>query len=247
MPGINWAFGFSTRKHERLKVLVIEDDERTRAYLARGLSEQGYAVETAGNGLDGLDLATHAAFDVIVLDGMLPGLDGFELLRRLRSTHRTPVIMLTARDAVEDRVRGLQTGADDYLVKPFSFVELVARLEAVLRRGAVADPAPLALADLRLDPLSRRAARAGKPLHLTPKEFLLLQTLLRHQGRVLSKTMLAERVWDVHFDSDLNVIEAAVKRLRSKVDEGHAVRLIHTVRGMGYVLEQREGPADAPR
>ncbi len=231
-----------------MKILIIEDDPRARAYLTRGLSEQGYVVECAEDGVDGLHLAQTGAYDVIVLDGMLPGLDGLEVLRRLRQAGdgvpHTPVIMLTARDGVEERVRGLQTGADDYLVKPYSFIELVARLQALMRRGAPSEPGLLRVADLRIDPVSRKAWRGATAVHLTPKEFLLLLTLMRRQGQVLSKTVLAELVWDIHFDSDLNVVEAAVKRLRVKVDEGYPVRLIHTMRGMGYVLEQRDEAAE---
>jgi two-component system, OmpR family, copper resistance phosphate regulon response regulator CusR len=190
-----------------------------------------------------------------VLDGMLPLLDGLELLRLIRHTpgpnQQAPVIMLTARDTVDDRVRGLQHGADDYLVKPFSFMELLARLQALLRRAAPRSASgdsaavqTVRLSDLELDLLSRQARRAGQRINLTVKEFALLSMLLRRQGQVLSKTVLAEMVWDIHFDSDLNVVEAAIKRLRAKIDDGHPRRLLHTVRGMGYVLELRdaEGP-----
>lgn len=227
----------------RMKVLVVDDDPRALAYLSRGLGEQGFAVDCASNGPDGLHLARTGGYDVIVLDGMLPGLDGLDVLQALRRDHATPVIMLTARDGIDDRVRGLQQGADDYLVKPFSFVELVARLQALVRRSGQRQPALLGLAGLELDPVSRRVARDGRRIELTAKEFLLLSTLLQRQGQVLSKTALAELVWDIHFDSDLNVVEAAIKRLRAKMDEGFGTRLLHTVRGMGYVLEQREETA----
>ncbi|PXW94325.1 winged helix family two component heavy metal response transcriptional regulator [Sphaerotilus hippei] len=226
-----------------MKLLVIDDDARALNYLGRGLREQGFMVDTAADGLEGLHLASTGDYDVIVLDGMLPGLDGLQVLQQLRRTHQTPVIMLTARDGVADRVQGLQQGADDYLVKPFSFTELVARLQALVRRAAPREAGPLVLGDLSLDPVSCQASRAGQRIALTAKEFLLLATLLRRRGQVLSKTVLAELVWDIHFDSDLNVVEAAIKRLRAKIDDGHAQRLLHTVRGMGYVLECRDEPS----
>jgi two-component system, OmpR family, copper resistance phosphate regulon response regulator CusR len=234
-----------------MKLLLIEDEARAQAYLSQGLREQGYAVDLAPDGVSGLHLARTGVYDAIVLDGMLPALDGLEVLRLMRQTpgpnQQTPVIMLTARDSVEDRVRGLQRGADDYLVKPFSFLELLARLQALLRRsapravvGGSGDAQSLRLADLELDLISRQARRAGQRINLTAKEFSLLSTFMRRQGQVLSKTVLAELVWEIHFDSDLNVVEAAVKRLRAKIDEGHPQRLLHTLRGMGYVLELRE-------
>lgn len=234
-----------------MKLLLVEDDARTRAYLIQGLCEQGYVVDIASDGVQGLHLASTGAYDAVVLDGMLPALDGLEVLRRLRETpgpnQDAAVIMLTARDTVEDRVNGLQRGADDYLVKPFSFMELLARLQALLRRagprsaaGASGESKTVRLSDLELDLLSRQARRAGQRIVLTAKEFALLATLLRRQGQVLSKTVLAELVWDIHFDSDLNVVEAAVRRLRAKIDDGHPRRLLHTVRGMGYVMEVRE-------
>lgn len=234
-----------------MKLLLVEDDVRTQAYLAQGLGEQGYVIDVAPDGVQGLHLARTGAYDAVVLDGMLPLLDGLELLPLLRHTpgpnQQAPVIMLTARDTVDDRVRGLQHGADDYLVKPFSFMELLARLQALLRRAAprpasgdTAAVQTVGLFDLELDLLSRQARRAGQRINLTAKEFALLSTLLRRQGQVLSKTVLAEMVWDIHFDSDLNVVEAAVKRLRAKIDDGHPRRLLHTVRGMGYVLELRD-------
>ena len=222
-----------------MKLLVIDDDARALAYLGRGLREQGFAVDTAANGVDGLHLARTGEYSVIVLDGMLPGMDGLEVLQHLRQTHQTPVIMLTARDGVADRVQGLQQGADDYLIKPYSFTELVARLQALVRRAGPRETGPLALGDLVVDPVSRQVTRAGQRVTLTAKEFTLLLTLLHRRGQVLSKTVLAELVWDIHFDSDLNVVEAAIKRLRAEIDEGHAQKLLHTVRGMGYVLEQR--------
>ncbi|MEY4752713.1 MAG: DNA-binding response regulator [Pseudomonadota bacterium] len=221
-----------------MKLLVIDDDARIRAYLERGLREQGWSVDSAADGIDGLHLASTGHYDVIVLDGMLPGLDGLQVLARLRQLRdRTPVIMLTARDRIEDRVEGLQQGADDYLVKPFSFHELVARLQALVRRAMPREAeSSLVLGDLVLDPIARQVQRGGQRVTLTAREFQLLHTLMHRQGQVLSKTLLAELVWDLHFDSDLNVVEAAVKRLRAKIDDGHPQRLLHTVRGMGYVL-----------
>lgn len=227
-----------------MKILVVEDEARLADYLHRGLVEEGYAVELAGNGVDGLHLAVEGRHDLIVLDAMLPGIDGFGLLVALRQSKPTPVIMLTARHHVEDRVRGLKAGADDYLVKPFAFSELVARIEVLLRRAASHTPAPdslmLSLGDLRLDLARRRATRAGQRLDLTPKEFQLLTLLLRHQGEVLSRTTMAEQVWDVNFDHGTNVIDVAVRRLRGKLDLPFERPLLHTVRGMGYVLEERQ-------
>jgi two-component system copper resistance phosphate regulon response regulator CusR len=180
-------------------------------------------------------------FDVVVLDVMLPGMDGFEVLQAVRAEKQTPVIMLTARDRVDDRVRGLRAGADDYLVKPFSFLELVARLQALARRGRAQEPVQLQVGDLHIDLLSRRATRAGKRIDLTAKEFSLLSVLARRQGEILSKTSIAELVWDITFDTNTNVVEVAVKRLRDKLDGPFESKLLHTIRGMGYVLEAREG------
>ena len=227
-----------------MRILIIEDERRLAAYLQKGLTENGYVVDVAGDGIDGRHLATEGEYDLVLLDVMLPGLDGFAVLRDLRAARDTPVLMLTARDKVEDRVRGLQAGADDYLVKPFAFSELLARIQALLRRGAnhapLQDPMILRLADLELDLGSRKAWRAGKRLDLTAKEFALLTLLLRRQGRILSRTTLAEQVWDMNFDSDTNVVEVAIRRLRAKLDDPFETRLLHTVRGMGYVLEQRD-------
>lgn len=226
-----------------MRLLVVEDEPRLADYLRKGLSESGYVVDVAHNGIDGLHLALEGSYDLIVLDVMLPGRDGFEVLTELRAKRQTPVMMLTARDAVEDKVRGLTGGADDYLVKPFSFSELLARVQALLRRGgADRDSQPVtgwALADLEVDLARRRATRAGRRPDLTPKEFNLLVLLLQRRGEVLSRTVLAEQVWDINFDSDTNVVEVAIRRLRSKLDEPFPVKLLHTVRGMGYVLEER--------
>lgn len=227
-----------------MKLLVIEDEVKLAEYIRRGLQEEGYVVDLAHNGIDGLHLAMESDYDLIVLDGMLPGIDGLGLLAALRQSKRTPVVMLTARVKVEDRVRGLQSGADDYLVKPFAFSELAARIQALLRRTkGPSEPEPVRLLqvhDLELDLIGRKATRCGQKLQLTVQEFGLLSLLMRHEGQVLSRTEIAAQVWDMNFDSNTNVIDAAVRRLRSKVDEPFHRPLIHTVRGMGYVLEARD-------
>jgi two-component system copper resistance phosphate regulon response regulator CusR len=223
-----------------MKILIVEDELKTADYLRKGLSEQGCAVDVAHNGIDGQHLAVEHDYDVIVLDAMLPGMDGFSVLRGLRAVRQTPVIMLTARDGVEDRIRGLHDGADDYLVKPFSFLELLARLQALTRRGRVQEPVQFRIGDLHIDLISRKAWRAGTRLDLTAKEFALLAVLARRQGEILSKTAIAEMVWDMNFDSSVNVVEVAIKRLRAKVDAPFSTRLLHTIRGMGYVLEPRD-------
>ncbi len=223
-----------------MKLLVVEDELRLAAYLRKGLAEEGYVVEVAHDGIDGLHLAMEGRHDLIVLDCMLPGIDWISLLAALRETRQTPVLMLTARMRVEDRVRGLRAGADDYLVKPFAFSELVARIEVLLRRArAPESSAMLELADLQVDLLRRRATRGGTRLGLTAREFALLALLLRRQGEVLSRTEIAEQVWDVNFDYGTNVIDVAVRRLRGKLDAPFERPLLHTVRGMGYVLEER--------
>lgn len=226
-----------------MKLLVVEDEARLAAYLQKGLGEEGYLVEVADNGIDGLHLAMEGEHDLIILDSMLPGIDGLGLLAALRQSKQTPVIMLTARIRVEDRVRGLKAGADDYLMKPFAFSELVARIEVLLRRAPSArkpDAATwLTLADLEVDLVRRRATRAGQRLDLTAKEFMLLTLLIRRQGEVLSRTEIAEQVWDIHFDHATNVIDVAVRRLRGKLDAPFEKHLLHTARGMGYVLEDR--------
>ncbi len=227
-----------------MKVLVIEDEIKLADYLRKGLTEEGFVVDVAHDGIDGLHLATELAYDLIVLDGMLPGIDGLAVLAALRQSRQTPVLMLTARGQVEDRVRGLQGGADDYLVKPFAFSELVARMHVLLRRSVgtahpAAEATMLRMADLELDLIRRRATRAGQRLDLTAKEFNLLSLLLRRQGEVLSRTELASQLWDMNFDSETNVVEVAVRRLRLKLDQPFEQPLLHTVRGMGYVLESR--------
>jgi len=225
-----------------MKVLVIEDELKIADYLHKGLTEQGCSVDLAHDGLDGQHLALEVDYDVIVLDQMLPGLDGLALLKSLRAVKDTPVIMLTARDRIEDRVKGLEAGADDYLVKPFSFLELLARLQALTRRdrrGRKQEATELRVGDLVIDLLARKAFRDGSRIDLTAKEFALLTVLARHQGQILSKTAIAEMVWDVNFDTNANVVEVAIKRLRAKIDAPFKTGLLHTVRGMGYVLEER--------
>jgi two-component system copper resistance phosphate regulon response regulator CusR len=225
-----------------MKVLVVEDELKIADYLYKGLTEQGCSVDLAHDGLDGQHLALEVDYDVIVLDQMLPGLDGLALLKSLRTAKDTPVIMLTARDRIEDRVKGLRAGADDYLVKPFSFMELLARRQALTRRGRKQEATELHVGDLVIDLLARKASRNDRRIDLTAKEFALLSVLARHQGQILSKTAIAEMVWDVNFDTNANVVEVAIKRLRAKIDAPFKTGLLHTVRGMGYVLEERPAP-----
>jgi len=227
---------------QSMKILIVEDEPKTGDYLRQGLSEAGFLSELARTGTDGLHLALTGDHDLMILDVMLPGIDGWALLESVRRAGKdTPALFLTARDEVEDRVKGLELGADDYLVKPFAFAELLARVRTVLRRGrSGTEPTTLAVADLELDLLRRRAVRAGHRIDLTAKEFSLLELLMRRQGEVLPRSLIASQVWDMNFDSDTNVIEVAVRRLRSKVDDPFDPRLIRTVRGMGYVLEAPE-------
>jgi heavy metal response regulator len=228
-----------------MKVLVIEDEQRLADYLRQGLTEAGYTVEVAHNGIDGLHLATTGQYSLLVLDRMLPGIDGIALLKALRASHGTPVLMLTARADVEDRVSGLQAGADDYLLKPFAFPELLARVQALLRRQSQGEAAqdgvaaPFKLADLELDLLRRKVTRQGQRIDLSAKEFNLLTLLMRRRGEVISRTEIASLVWDMNFDSETNVVEVAIRRLRAKLDAPFERALLHTVRGMGYVLEDR--------
>ena len=228
-----------------MRILVIEDDERAVTYLRKGLSEAGYGVESALNGEDGLDLATTRPFDLIILDVMLPRRDGWSVMTELSRQASTPVIFLTARDAVPDRIKGLDLGADDYLLKPFAFSELLARIRTVLRRGPIQQASSLRIADLELDLIRRHARRGGRQLALTAKEFSLLALMAQRQGEVLTRTQIAELVWDIHFHSDSNVVDVAIARLRRKVDHGFGTGLIHTVRGAGYVLEERTHAPDA--
>jgi two-component system copper resistance phosphate regulon response regulator CusR len=223
-----------------MRILIVEDEPKIAAFLRKGLTENGFAVDVATEGEAGLHLARTVAYDLVVLDVLLPRLDGWSILAALRGEGKqTPVLFLTARDSVQDRVKGLELGADDYLVKPFAFSELLARVRSVLRRGPIRQPETVRVADLEVDVVRHRAFRAGQRLELTPKEFALLSLLGRRAGEVLSRTLIAEQVWDVNFDSDTNVVDVHVRRLRSKVDDPFERKLIHTVRGVGYVLEER--------
>lgn len=223
-----------------MRILVIEDELKTAAYLKKGLEESGYAVDVANDGPQGLILAQEEEYDVIVLDVMLPGMDGWTIVKTLRGTRTTPVLFLTARDDIDDRVRGLELGADDYLVKPFAFVELLARVRTLARRGPPRESELIKVGDLEMDVNRRRVKRGGTRIDLTPREFSLLQLLARRQGEVLSRTQIASYVWDMNFDSDTNVVEVAIRRLRTKIDDNFPVKLIHTVRGVGYVLELKD-------
>ena len=228
-----------------MKILIVEDEPKTGEYLRQGLNEAGFVADLAANGSDGLHLALHGEYDLVILDVMLPELDGWQVLASLRRRGlEMPVLFLTARDQVEDRVKGLELGADDYLVKPFSFAELLARVRTILRRGRGGglNSNVLRVADLELDLRRRRVTRGGKRIDLTAKEFGLLELLMRRQGEVLPRSLIASQVWDMNFDSDTNVIEVAMRRLRLKVDDGQSVKLIQTVRGMGYVLEAAQEP-----
>ncbi|NBW49913.1 MAG: response regulator [Betaproteobacteria bacterium] len=222
-----------------MKILIVEDEPKTGEYLRQGLKEASFVVDLAHNGNDGLHAALEGMHDLIILDVMLPGMNGWEVMRNLRHQgNMVPVIFLTAKDQVEDRIKGLELGADDYLVKPFSFAELLARVRTILRRGmSGVEATSLKVADLELDLLRRRVSRGGKRIDLTSKEFGLLELLMRRQGEVLPRSLIASQVWDMNFDSDTNVIEVAVRRLRSKIDDPFEPKLLQTVRGMGYVLE----------
>ena len=221
-----------------MRLLIVEDERKTGEYVRQGLSEAGFVVDLAHNGVDGLHHAVTTDYDLVVLDVNLPAMDGWTVLRRMREAHRTmPVLFLTARDQVDDRVHGLELGADDYLVKPFAFAELLARVRTLLRRGKTTDPEVLRVADLELNLTRRRVTRSGNRIDLTAKEFGLLELLVRRRGEVLPRSLIASQVWDMNFDSDTNVIEVAIRRLRAKVDDHYPVKLIKTVRGMGYVVE----------
>ncbi|HXE38230.1 MAG TPA: heavy metal response regulator transcription factor [Azonexus sp.] len=223
-----------------MKILIVEDEPKTGDYLKQGLGEAGFTADLVRNGLDGMHEGLAGDYDLLILDVNLPGLDGWQVLKALRAAGRDlPVLFLTARDQVEDRVKGLELGADDYLVKPFAFSELLARVRTLLRRGRNRETENLSLADLDLDILKRRATRGGRRIDLTAKEFALLELFLRRQGEVLSRSFIASQVWDMNFDSDTNVVEVAIRRLRAKVDDDFTPKLIHTLRGMGYVMEIR--------
>ncbi|RQS91687.1 heavy metal response regulator transcription factor IrlR [Burkholderia seminalis] len=226
-----------------MRILIVEDEPKTGAYLRKGLTEAGYVVDWVEDGITGQHQAETEEYDLLVLDVMLPGQDGWTLLQNLRRSKSTPVLFLTARDDVGDRVKGLELGADDYLAKPFDFVELTARIKSILRRGQPRDSNTLRVADLELDLTRRKATRQGDTILLTAKEFALLWLLMRREGEILPRATIASQVWDMNFNSDTNVVDSAIRRLRSKIDDPYEPKLIHTVRGMGYVLEARGGAA----
>ena len=220
-----------------MRILVIEDEKKVAAFIKRGLEQESYAVDIVHDGIQGVDYAETDNYDAIILDIMLPGKSGFDVLSEIKEKNvSAPVLLLTARDSVDDRVKGLNTGADDYLTKPFAFEELIARLRVLMRRGSYGLPI-LKFADLSLDPASRKAKRGEKDIELTVKEYALLEYMLRNPGRVLTRTIIAEHVWDQSFDSETNVVDVYINHLRSKVDKGFDLKLIHTVRGVGYVLK----------
>jgi len=222
-----------------MKLLIVEDESKTASYLRKGLTEAGFTVDVANQGEDGLWLARSGEYDLIILDVMLPQRTGWSILAEIRREGReTPVLFLTARDTVEDRVKGLELGADDYLLKPFAFSELLARIRSILRRGQTRMPETIRIADVELDFVGHKATRAGRRLDLTPKEFALLSLLARRAGEVLPRTLIAEQVWDMNFESDTNVVDVHIRRLRSKLDDPFECKLIRTVRGVGYVLEK---------
>lgn len=223
-----------------MRILIVEDEPKTAAYLRKGLVEQGFIVDVATEGEEGVYLAKTIAFDVIILDVMLPKMDGWSVISALRQQNiQAPVLFLSARDETSDRVKGLELGADDYLVKPFAFSELLARIRTLLRRGQIRQPDALRIADLDIDFVQHKVSRAGQRLDLTSKEFVLLSLLVRRAGELLSRTLIAEQVWDMNFDSQTNVVDVAIRRLRSKVDDPFPKKLIHSVRGVGYVFEER--------
>ncbi|MDR5855748.1 heavy metal response regulator transcription factor [Caballeronia sp. LZ062] len=222
-----------------MRILLIEDEPKMTSYLRKGLTEASYTVYIADNGEDGLFLALNEDFDLVVLDIMLPGIDGLKVLRELRRHKQTPVLLLTARDTVDDKVEGLEAGADDYLSKPFAYAELLARIRSLLRRAPRAVKDILRIGDLEIDLMKRRVRRGEARLELTAQEFALLQLLAERQGEVLTRQFITSQIWDMNFDSDTNVVDAAVKRLRAKIDNSYGNKLLHTVRGMGYVLEDR--------
>jgi len=223
-----------------MRLLVIEDEDKVRSFIVKGLKENGYTVDEASNGEDGLFLAENESYDCIVLDILLPKFDGYQILRLIREKNiNTPVIFLTAKDAVEDRVKGFELGSDDYLVKPFKFVELLARIRALIRRGAPSSSTILQVFDLEMDLVKRKVSRSGRDIELTPKEFTLLEYLMQHEGEVVTRTILMEHVWGYHFDPNSNVIDVHINALRTKIDKEFSATLIHTRRGMGYVLEEK--------
>jgi heavy metal response regulator len=222
-----------------MRILVVEDEKKVARFIQQGLEEEHYAVDVSHDGIEGLTMAKSGSYDVVLLDLMLPGKNGFEITRELRAEHvTTPILMLTAKIATEDKVAGLDSGADDYLTKPFAFAELLARVRSLLRRGTQEKTTQLSAADLELDTVTHRARRAGESIELTAKEYSLLEFLLRNKDRVLSRTIIAEHIWDYHFDTGTNLIDVYINHLRNKVDSGFDVKLIHTVRGVGYVLKE---------
>jgi two-component system copper resistance phosphate regulon response regulator CusR len=222
-----------------MRILIVEDEPKMASYLRKGLTEASFTVDTAADGKDGLFLALHEDFDLIVLDVMLPEMDGLEVLKRLRMEKHTPVLLLTARDTVEDKVAGLELGADDYLSKPFAYAEFLARIRSLMRRAPRVARDILVVGDLEIDLIRRRTRRGNARIDLTAQEFSLLQLLAERQGEVLTRTFVTSQIWDMNFDSDTNVVDVAVKRLRAKIDNAFDKKLLHTVRGMGYVLEDR--------
>ena len=222
-----------------MRLLLAEDEAHAGQYLVKGLEENGFVVDWVRNGVDAVHQAKTSAYELIVLDVGLPDMDGWMALREIRKDQQTPVLFLTARDRVEDRVRGLELGADDYLVKPYAFSELLARVRALMRRGKAQEPDVMRVADLDVHLMRRRVERRAQRIDLTAQEYALLLLFLRRQGEVLSRTLIAEQVWDMNFDSDTNVVEVAVRRLRAKIDDPFDVKLIHTIRGFGYVMEDR--------
>ncbi len=220
-----------------MRILIIEDEAKTASYLAKGMREASYVVDVASDGEEGLYLAEMNPYDLIVCDVMLPRRDGWDVVASLRRSGKSiPIILLTARDAVEDRVKGLELGADDYLIKPFAFSELLARVRSLLRRGGIRQEEVLVSGDLVVDPVRHKVTRHGKEILLTAKEFSLLALLMRRKGEVLTRTVIAERVWDMNFNSDTNVVDVAIRRLRQKIDDPFETKVIETVRGMGYVI-----------
>ena len=222
-----------------MRLLIVEDEPKTGSYLRKGLIQSGFIVDLALTGIDGLSMALERDYELVVLDVMLPEMDGWSVLEQLRTSKDTPVLLLTARDGVSDRVKGLELGADDYLVKPFDFSELVARIKSIMRRGKVRNVETVQLADMEIDVFKRKVIRAGQRIDLTAQEFALLHLLAKRSGDVLSRTTIASQVWDMNFDSDTNVVDVAIRRLRGKVDDPFEKKLLHTMRGMGYVLEER--------
>lgn len=223
-----------------MRILIVDDEPKTAAYVRKGLTEHAFVVDVAGDGIEGLHLATSGHYDLVLLDVMLPGVDGWTVLQGIRRQRQTPVLFLSARDAVADRVKGLELGADDYLVKPFAFSELLARIRTLLRRGAAQAAQEVRVGDLEVDRVRRRVSRGGERIDLTAKEYALLDYFMHHVGEVVSRTLIAEHVWDMNFDSDTNVVDVAVRRLRAKVDDAFASKLIHTIRGVGYVFDARD-------